>query len=61
MEEPDAGLDPKALGSCPEPKADAQRLSHPGAPKNQLFSTGKKLVVARGQGGQGTSEIRNGE
>ena len=24
---PDAGLDPRTLGSCPEPKADAQPLS----------------------------------
>ena len=30
--EPDRGLDPKTLRSCPEPKADAQPLSHPGAP-----------------------------
>ena len=30
--EPDAGLHPRTLGSQPEPKADAQPLSHPGAP-----------------------------
>ena len=30
--EPDAGLDPKTPGSHPEPKADAQPLSHPGIP-----------------------------
>ena len=30
--EPDGGLDPSTLGSCPEPKADAQPLSHPGVP-----------------------------
>ena len=29
-EEPDAGLDPRTPGSCPEPKADAQPPSHPG-------------------------------
>lgn len=29
----DVGLDPRILGSCPEPKADAQTLSHPGAPR----------------------------
>ena len=29
---PNAGLDPKTPGSHPEPKADAQPLSHPGAP-----------------------------
>ena len=28
--EPDVGLDPGTVGSCPEPKADAQPLSHPG-------------------------------
>ena len=26
--EPDAGLDSRTPGSCPEPKADAQPLSH---------------------------------
>ena len=30
--EPDAGLNPGTLGSCPGPKADAQPLSHPGVP-----------------------------
>ena len=30
--EPDVGLDSRTLGSRPEPKADAQSLSHPGAP-----------------------------
>ena len=30
--EPDVGLDPSTLGSHPEPKADAQPLSPPGAP-----------------------------
>ena len=30
--EPDVGLDPGTLGSRPEPKADAQLLSHPGVP-----------------------------
>ena len=29
---PDAGLDPRTPGSCPELKAAAQLLSHPGAP-----------------------------
>ena len=28
------GLDPRMQGSCPEPTADAQGLSHPGAPQN---------------------------
>ena len=31
---PDAGLNPRTPGSRPEPKADAQPLSHPGAPRN---------------------------
>ena len=28
---PDVGLDPRTLGSQPEPKADVQLLSHSGA------------------------------
>ena len=34
--EPDAGLNPRTLGSLPEPKADAQLLSHPGVPEPQF-------------------------
>ena len=30
--EPHVGLDPGTPGSCPELKADAQPLSHPGVP-----------------------------
>ena len=30
--EPDAGLGPRTPGLQPEPKAEAQPLSHPGAP-----------------------------
>ena len=30
--EPDVGFAPRTLESQPEPKADAQLLSHPGAP-----------------------------
>ena len=30
--EPDVGLDPGSPGSCPEPKAGAKPLSHPGVP-----------------------------
>ena len=33
--EPDVGLDLGTPGSHPEPKADAQPLSHPGAPTGQ--------------------------
>ena len=32
---PDAGLDPGTPGSHPEPKADAQPLSHSGIPKSK--------------------------
>ena len=35
--EPNAGLDPGTLGSLPEPKADAQLLSHPGVPIDNIF------------------------
>ena len=37
--EPDMGLDPGSPGSHPEPKADAQLLSHPGVPKHNGFDT----------------------
>ena len=30
-------FDPGNPGSCPEPKADTQPLSHPGAPYNQVL------------------------
>ena len=32
--EPDVGLNPGTLGSCLEPKADSQPLSHPNIPGN---------------------------
>uniref|UniRef100_A0A452T899 RAB32, member RAS oncogene family n=1 Tax=Ursus maritimus TaxID=29073 RepID=A0A452T899_URSMA len=35
--EPNMGLDPRTLGSCPEPKTDAGFLSHPGAPKDFIY------------------------
>ena len=34
--EPEAGLDPRTMRSCPEPKAVAHPLSHPGA--QDIFS-----------------------
>ena len=34
--EPDEGLDPRALESSPEPKADAQPLNHPDAPAHDF-------------------------
>ena len=38
--EPDVGFDPRTPGSRPEPKADAQPLSHPGAPNHCLLFPG---------------------
>ena len=35
--EPDVGLSPRTPGSWPEPKADAQPLSHPGTPVLLIF------------------------
>ena len=35
--EPDAGLNPRTQGSQAEPKADAQPLSHSGAPSGILI------------------------
>ena len=34
--EPNVGLNPRTPGSRPEPKADTQPLSHPGAPYGKL-------------------------
>ena len=31
--EPDVGLEPENPGSCPDPKAEAQTLSHSGIPR----------------------------
>ena len=36
--QPDVGLNPKTPGSCPEPKADAQPLSHLGVPSLEFLS-----------------------
>ena len=37
--EPDVGLDPGSLGSCPGPKAGAKPLRHPGIPFLLLLVT----------------------
>ena len=42
--EPDVGLDPRTPGSCPEPKAAAQLLSHPGVPQQLFFKLMNHLV-----------------
>ena len=46
-EEPDAGLDPRTLGSHPEPKADAQPLSHPGVPIHRFRCLFGLLILKR--------------
>ena len=46
-EKPDAGLDPRTVGSCPEPKADAQPLSHPGIPLYDCILRKWKTVPSR--------------
>ena len=48
--DPDVGLHPGTLGSRPEPKADAQPLSHPGVPNLEFLNflcliLGKKNMV----------------
>ena len=40
--DPDAALDPRTLGSRPEPEADAQSPSHPGAQINGLLLASEK-------------------
>ena len=35
--EPDVGLHPGSPGSRPEPKADAQPVTHPGVPEMALY------------------------
>ena len=46
--EPDAGLDPRTLESRPEPKADVQPLSHPGAPRaSNLIASQTNLQKTR--------------
>ena len=42
MQEPDVGLNPGSLGSCPGPKAGAKPLSHPGIPLGQVFIKGSE-------------------
>ena len=42
------GLDPKTLGSCSGPKADAQPLSHPGAPALSFHSKNYNMFGSMG-------------
>ena len=43
--EPDAGLDPGTLGSCPEPKAGTSPLSYPGLPLFYISKKEKKKIL----------------
>ena len=43
--EPDVGLDPGTPGSCPEPKAEAQPLSHPGIPCFSFLKRERKTKI----------------
>ena len=40
--EPDVGLDPRTLGSRPEPEVDAQPLSHPGVLRTSFLMEDQK-------------------
>ena len=43
--EPDVGLNPWTLGSCPEPKVNAQPLNHPGIPDISAFKGSRSGYV----------------
>ena len=49
---PDAGLHPRTPGSQPEPQADAQPLSHAGAPKIQFRLTSDETCQQEAQLGK---------
>ena len=44
---PDVGLDPGTQGSYPEPKADAQLLSHPGVPHGSILNPMTQFFMKR--------------
>ena len=43
--EPDVGFDPGSPGSRPEPKADAQLLSHPGVPGQDFYGDYSEITI----------------
>ena len=45
--EPDEGPDPRTPGSHPEPKADAQPRSHPGAPPYLLLEPPRAFCIGQ--------------
>ena len=53
--EPHVGLDPRTPGSGPEPKADAQPLSHPGAPETR--PSGAATAVRHGRKAKGGGAV----
>ena len=56
--EPDVGLDPRTPGLHPEPKADAQQLSHPGVPGtlgSHLLKPEATTLFSKKRGGEGKS------
>ena len=63
--EPDAGLNPRTPGSRPEPKADAQPLSHPDVPSSAVLKDKCEESVdeeprAAGRGGVTSKETMTG-
>ena len=46
LQEADVGLDPRTPGSYPEPKAEAQQLSHAGAPVMVLRLKQESCILA---------------
>ena len=48
------GFDPRTPGSCPEPKADAQPLRHPGVPAYVNLNERALLSVLLGSNGTKT-------
>ena len=45
--QPNMGLDPRTLGSHPEPKAGTQPLSHPGVPNFVNFKVGNYFQIIK--------------
>ena len=58
--EPDVGLDPGTTGSCPELKADAQPLSHPGIPILKILFIHERHREKGRDAGRGRSRLHAG-
>ena len=60
--EPNVELSPRTLGSCPEPKANAQPLSHPGVPIYTFLRERERACACMGgRGGGGDEREEEGE